>query len=217
MKLAEFKRELPEMKRRDSFFVTCKVPGFELDIQRYLNSGFRLVNHSMVLTCETPRNLAKPGDQHQIRRYVETDYASVLDLTLGAFTFSRFHRDQEIGIVKAEKIKQEWIISNLTSRTNTETFVVTEAKRPSNLLGYISCLTSETAFTIDLIAVKSEFRSRGLGRLLVSKAIEESIRRGHNINVGTQTDNPAVHLYESLGFSASTIESVLHYTHTWSA
>ena len=90
--------------------------------------------------------------------------------------------------------------------------VAEEGRQP---LGFITCLeksiNGHRYAVIDLLAVESNRRSKGIGRLLVSRMLEELAGRVDEVYVGTpQTNLPAVNLYASLGFKAVSLTLTLH-------
>jgi ribosomal protein S18 acetylase RimI-like enzyme len=198
------------MIHQGAFFLTCKVPS-ELNNQIYLDAGLKFINDLITYECTNPLLSPNQTCQYEVRRYQDKDYRHVLNVSSGAFRNSRFHQDERISFSKAEEIKSQWIISNLTSRNDVETFVVTSIESRETPIGYVSFLVTEFALIIDLIAIRNNFRRKGLGRLLVLQVLKEAQNRGLRVRVGTQSENPAAHLYLSLGFSPTSTESVFHY------
>lgn len=150
-----------------------------------------------------------------IRFYTKSDIPEILEISKNAFSKSRFHQDSRIGFEVAEKIKQEWILANLTTRENAITFVSKNSIGQIN--GFNSILIQDDRLVIDLIAVASEYRGQGIGRSLILKCQELSASTGKPVFVGTQADNPAIRLYESLGFSPNKVSCVWHDFHVSSS
>ncbi len=193
-----------------AFFLTCKVP-IAMNKNIYLDAGLKFINFLHTYECTNPSSSPNQNYQYEVRRYQEKDYHHVLKLTSGAFRNSRFHQDEKIGFSNAERIKRQWIISNLTSRNDVETFVISSIENREMPIGYVSFLVTDLALVIDLIAIQNDFRRKGLGRFLVLQVLTEAKNQGLGVRVGTQSGNPAVDLYLSLGFSPISIESVFHY------
>ena len=61
--------------------------------------------------------------------------------------------------------------------------------------GYVDNNTPELS-----IAVRPEFRGAGVGALLLTRLIEEAGRMYSTMCLSVRTDNPALHLYERMGF-----------------
>lgn len=53
------------------------------------------------------------------------------------------------------------------------------------------------------IALLPEFRNRGLGARLISQLIEEAGRAAIPLRLSVTAGNPAIHLYQRLGFVAT--------------
>jgi ribosomal protein S18 acetylase RimI-like enzyme len=150
-----------------------------------------------------------------IRFHAKSDIPKILEISKSAFSKSRFHQDSRIGFEVAEKIKQEWILANLTTRKNAITFVSQNSTGEVN--GFNSILIQDDRLIIDLIAVASEYRGQGVGRSLILKCQELSVSSGKPVFVGTQADNSAIRLYESLGFSSNDVSHVWHDFHSSSS
>jgi ribosomal protein S18 acetylase RimI-like enzyme len=61
--------------------------------------------------------------------------------------------------------------------------------------GYVDENTPELS-----VAIKPEYRGAGIGRLLISLALESALARYPGVCLSVSRDNPAVRLYESYGF-----------------
>ena len=69
------------------------------------------------------------------------------------------------------------------------------------LVGYVVARLEGSECHVDSIAVKPGFRGRGIGTRLLSEALEECKKRGARAAyLEVDVENPAVKLYEKLGF-----------------
>jgi ribosomal protein S18 acetylase RimI-like enzyme len=90
------------------------------------------------------------------------------------------------------------------------------AKKNRKAVGFIVCkivsLTRKCNFgSIDLMGVKPEERHRGIGGLLVNKALEWFVGLVPSVYVGTQIANiNALRLYTGLGFKPVYSEVTMH-------
>ena len=208
--LPHFALKIPRITASEPFLVTCKVP-ISINKTKYLETGFKFINNLETYEFNNSLPTLIQSCRYHVRRYEIEDLNEVLRITSGAFTYSRFHQDERIKFEVAEEIKRHWILANLGTRMNVDTFVITNIDNDKTPLGYVSFLVSESTLIIDLIAVSKNHRGKGLGRQLVSRVLTEANYRRLNVRVGTQSDNPAVNLYSTLGFSRTSIESVFHY------
>ena len=73
-------------------------------------------------------------------------------------------------------------------------------------------LTSDYNYgIIDLVGVSEDYRGKGIGSLLVSKALKWFSNYTNSVYVGTQAANiPAIRLYEKMGFHQVFSEATLH-------
>jgi ribosomal protein S18 acetylase RimI-like enzyme len=53
------------------------------------------------------------------------------------------------------------------------------------------------------IALLSEYRNGGIGRMLVQELLDEAARAGKPFRISVVKSNPALHLYERLGFKTT--------------
>jgi ribosomal protein S18 acetylase RimI-like enzyme len=60
------------------------------------------------------------------------------------------------------------------------------------------------------IALLPEHRQRGIGGLLMRELIEEASGKGTGVSIHVEVDNPAMHLYERLGFHHVETYGVYH-------
>lgn len=160
-------------------------------------------------------SMTRELNTESIRFHTKSDIPEILEISKNAFSMSRFHQDSRIGFEVAEKIKQEWILANLTTRGDAITLVSKNSIGEIN--GFNSILIQKDRLIIDLIAVSSEYRRQGVGRSLILKCQELSASSGKPVFVGTQADNPAIRLYESLGFSSNNVSYVWHDLHVSSS
>jgi ribosomal protein S18 acetylase RimI-like enzyme len=143
-----------------------------------------------------------------IREHKTSDIPEILKIAKGAFVYSRFHQDPRIKQSVADRIKSEWILSNLTKRDNAVTFVsITPAGKIS---GFNSILIESDQINIDLIAVGEDYRRKGVARSLILRCQELSTSIGKPILVGTQATNPATEIYKNLGFSIQRVTYIWH-------
>jgi ribosomal protein S18 acetylase RimI-like enzyme len=66
------------------------------------------------------------------------------------------------------------------------------------------------------IALLPEYRSGGIGTMLIQGLLDEAAGAGKPFRISVVRSNPALHLYERLGFK-TTGESVTHFMLEWAA
>jgi len=134
------------------------------------------------------------SDNPFIKLYNIEDYNGIVDVANHSFNADRFHKDSRISKSLANRIKIEWLESNLLKRRETVTFVYI-SPFDKKVLGFNSLLINKDSIAIDLIAVSSEFRRKGVATALINAGKKLAQDRGLRLIVGTQKDNLANSLY----------------------
>jgi ribosomal protein S18 acetylase RimI-like enzyme len=133
------------------------------------------------------------------------DEAGVRDVARTAFTLTRFHTDPNIDNVHADQIKEDWA-GNFFAGKRGEVMLV--YKQDGKVLGFNQVIVQDDLAIIDLIAVHSDARGRGVARAMIA-ALQTRYER---IKVGTQIVNaPSIGLYTAMGFEFSGASYVFHY------
>jgi ribosomal protein S18 acetylase RimI-like enzyme len=60
------------------------------------------------------------------------------------------------------------------------------------------------------IALMPEHRGKGLGRILLQEILDEAAASGRKVSIHVEQFNPALHLYQRLGFRPITTSGVYH-------
>ena len=134
------------------------------------------------------------GRDHGLRIAEVRDIEPCMAIARQSFTHDRFHTDPKFPNKQADDLKAHWIERNILEDT---VWVLGDPP-----MGFISIKDNR----IDLVAVDPEFQRLGFGR----KLIEHALMYHPEINVGTQVKNPALKLYEELGFEVVRTEDVYH-------
>lgn len=136
----------------------------------------------------------------------------LMEISRRLFKTNHFHADPYLPIDKSDEIYARWI-SNSLNNSKCKVFVV---RIDGNISGFISCKVENingvySYGVIDLIGVKNEYRSKGLGTLLISKALEWFSKSTNSVYVGTQASNiPAIRTFQKTGFKIINSECDLH-------
>lgn len=89
-----------------------------------------------------------------------------------------------------------------------DNFYIFLCVRDNRLIGYIDCSKGTGTNEVMDIRVLPEYRSQGIGALLLRKAL--FINRGNRLVLTVDTDNaPANHLYEKLGFQEISMNNLI--------
>ena len=194
-------------------FIYAKVSTASLSACRFLEEmGFKLMDTNVVF--DKP---AAPGQKLRgncaLRLAVPEDREQVVELAGRNFAFSRFHLDDAIPKMVADRIMAEWA-GNFFSGNRGNQMVV--ALTGEKIVGFTQLLRRGGKTTvIDLIGVDKGQRQKGIASDMIAFA-ESQCSDCDRIWVGTQVANiPSMRLYEKMGFRIFVSRYVFHY-HTFS-
>jgi dTDP-4-amino-4,6-dideoxy-D-galactose acyltransferase len=194
-----------QLAAKRNAFVFAKVPVSEVgQLERFVATGFRLVDTHVVLECTGARH----AEQKDVRTATVADHETVLAIAERAFGWSRFHRDPRFPRELADRVKRAWAENCLTGKRGEEVLVVVDQGRPA---GFLAVVKAGDAAVIDLVAVHPERRGRRLGETLTQAFAARWAKRAERLRVGTQIANTAaMRLYERMGFRVAEAKYVLH-------
>jgi ribosomal protein S18 acetylase RimI-like enzyme len=188
-------------------FIDAKASVEDLSSVKHLEDlGFRLIDTNVQLIRKAQRiNFSKIGTRFAL----ESDENMVRQLAGSSFTQSRFHIDREISGKIANKIKSEWA-ANFFLKKRGEWMVVSEIN--GVLVGFLQLLKKDhSTIVIDLIAVSPSFQGKGIGKSMISFAIQNCTAVIPNVIVGTQIANMnSLKTYNNLGFRTTSAQYVFH-------
>ncbi|MBQ1455826.1 MAG: GNAT family N-acetyltransferase [Thermoguttaceae bacterium] len=122
---------------------------------------------------------------------------------------SRFAKDPRLA-PKVGELYDLWIENGL-SAPDCSIIGAYDDRKDRTLRAMVSFKLVEDIGIIELIAVDSHCRHRGIGRTLLALAIDILFQQGGSrVGLRTQKTNPACRLYEFLGFSVGYVRNVWH-------
>ena len=138
----------------------------------------------------------------------EGDRAALERLVLTCGTYSRFNIDPLFTNQEYRKLYLTWW-GNLLAGKHT----VLLAKRAREILGLITLRLDKKKAHVDLFAIMPETQGKGLGKLLLQKAMQLAGEKGmETITLSTQSDNKnAMKLYRNLGFQIQRETMIYHW------
>lgn len=192
-------------------FVSAKTAPDDIGaIELLTEAGFRLIDTNLVFAkrLEGRHTLPEPVSGVEIRNARPEEREAVMAVASEAFVCSRFHLDPRIGPEVADRIKAGWA-ENYFSGERGDAMVV--ALVDGVVAGFLQLLFSRPVLTIDLVAVASAFKGRGMASRMIRFA-EASCGEFGEERVGTQLANtPSIALYHKLGFRLAEGKYVFHY------
>jgi dTDP-4-amino-4,6-dideoxy-D-galactose acyltransferase len=186
-------------------FFQAKVPAQRVDrVGELEDAGFRTIDVNITLRREAGNTAREPAVG--VRDAGPDDRTTVVEIATRDYAVSRFHLDPEIPDAVASAIKHDWIDNFFLGQRGDRLLVVDSDGEP---VGFELVLETAEASVIDLIAVASAARGKGVGGALVSGLLQ--VRPDRPVLVGTQVANVgALRFYERLGFTVQRTQFVLH-------
>jgi dTDP-4-amino-4,6-dideoxy-D-galactose acyltransferase len=195
---------LVEKTRAKGFsYITCRLYSQQVSYTQILESlSFYLTDIGVTFEMRTDKFLLKTRDHTLdnglvVRTALRNDIPKLKKMSTSLFTDSRFYHDPFFSKKEADTLFQAWIENSVLGDAADIFYYVPDK-------GFITCkkMNAKTG-EIKLIGVEKKFRSKGVGSLLMEKAVEWF--KAHDIavvNVRTQLKNmDAVNFYVKLGFS----------------
>ena len=191
----------------ENCFIDAKASVEDLSAVKHLEDlGFRLIDTNVQLVRKSePINI-----QDSSSRFAhDTDANSVREVAGSSFTQSRFHLDQKIPREIADLVKSEWA-GNFFLNKRGEWMVVSEIN--GIVVGFLQLLKkNDSTIVIDLIAVAPGHQGIGIGKSMISFAIQNCLEGYPTVIVGTQIANTnSLKTYNNLGFRTSSAQYVFH-------
>lgn len=195
-----------DWKAAGQWLVSARVDTSDIAACRELNSaGFECIETLVTLEAPLPATLDMPDDVIPVG---VAERQACLDIARTAFSFDRFHADARVAREAADRLKETWVKNSLDGRAE----VVLSALDHGRAVGFVTCLSSDDAGVIDLIAVVRGQQGRGIGKRLVQAAKAYFAGRKALMRVGTQEANRAsLALYQGQGF----VRVRTQYTYHW--
>ena len=196
--------------RTEPIFVTAKVKARDVTATCYLEDlGFRMIDAA--LTFEVGQITVSSIAGH-VRFANAGDRSTVARIASDSFVYSRFHLDPAFPDPLGSQIKSAWA-ENFFAGKRGDCMVVAEDH--GMVAGFLLLILTPNALVIDLIAVAPHATRKGLARAMIQFAAIHGTGNGEKnlrLRVGTQAANlPSARLYESLGFSLTEAQFVLHH------
>lgn len=108
----------------------------------------------------------------------------------------------QVCLIENETFSLPWSYTSFSETVDRADTIYLVAEEKGRILGYLGIWKSLDEGEITNVAVKEEFRRRGIGRLLLSNALDIAGKTGiMNLVLEVRFSNlAAIRLYESMGF-----------------
>lgn len=174
--------------------------------------GFHLANIRVTYVLEKSKEYNKIGKNYNFRQGNKNDILWLIKVSRDAYTNSRYYFDKNFSKEICDKFYIAWVKKIANSMSQKEKIFILEKSKKA--VAYIGSIEVGDAVEIELIAVDSAFRGRGIGKKIVREFIRHYQKVGQRrFRVVTQGRNiAALRLYQSCGFIIT--EEQLDY-HKW--
>ena len=154
-------------------------------------------------------NKFSPSKIEDVRPFRKEDLSEdMVDLAIASGIYSRFRKDKKIPIAKFEELYRMWLLNSINKQIAEEVFI---SVKNDSVSGFITVGAKQKVGNIGLIAVKEEFKGKGIGKSLMASAEKFVVEKFDKIEVVTQQENvPACKLYEACGYKLESKEYVYH-------
>lgn len=107
-----------------------------------------------------------------------------------------------VSLLEKEIFSQPWSCQGFLDALNQENAIFLVAEVEGEIAGYCGMYCAADEGEITNVAVREAFRNKGIGQLLVCKALEEARNAGITMVIlEVRVSNAgAIHVYEKLGF-----------------
>jgi ribosomal protein S18 acetylase RimI-like enzyme len=169
--------------------------------------GFTLIDTSLRFIL--PRPDAPKRNAPDIMFATPDMAEAVGEIAARSFVHDRFHRDPAIVDSVADGLKRSWATNFFSGKRGDWMVVACTRDRPAGFLQLLRL--PDGALVIDLIAVATAERGRGVAPAMIAFACKNCECAGP-ILVATQVGNtPSVRLYEKIGFRLDAAHYVFHH------
>jgi ribosomal protein S18 acetylase RimI-like enzyme len=204
-----------ESKRKNFDLVFVRVPMDDMLTVIALERAGAILTDVLMTLQKDLDDFSDPNieiDGVDVTEASKEDVRSLCEIGRKVFKFDHFHSDPALPTYLCDELYVEWIKNSLQGLADK----VLVAKRNQRAVGFITCkiesITQKCKFGfIDLIGVEPEEGSKGIGGLLINKALNWFIKFVPSVYVGTQVRNiGAMRLYTRLGFKPVYSEATMH-------
>lgn len=202
------------LREKQPAFYYAKLPTGAVAQLRVLSQlGFYVVDVSVTLERQPSNDTEQVGKSSGlIRDYDAERHHDLARIAAECFVYSRFHLDPQIDTGTANRIKRAWVENCMSGKRGDRLLVAEPQERAVGFLALMNIRDNgQSVQVIDLIGVERDSQGRGIGRALVTYAVQHAGPTADVIRVGTQAANvPSLRLYENSGFRVVGTHYVLH-------
>ena len=195
--IEKLRSSIETLFNKGSECIYVEIPKNKQSLIKYCNKqNFFLADKKLILKKD---KLTNRNNLENIKEFIsKKSLSQIFDITDEISLVSRFHKDPKFRPL-AKNLYRQWVENAIFHHYCDKYFIYFEKHSP---LGIIILKSKNKKMFIDLFGVHKDFRRKGIGTNLITKA--ESWTRGNNFNslyVPTQLNNKiALKTYRKTGF-----------------
>jgi ribosomal protein S18 acetylase RimI-like enzyme len=194
-KKSYFIKEFRKLKK--PFFLTIKSRN---KISLKDQKKFKINFCSKLIKFEKKYKLQQ-SSVYKCRSATNKDLNKIKKIALENSSNSRFVKDNLFPKKFRKNFRYSWL-NNFFKKKRGDYLIVCGYKK--NILGFVLLLKKIKSYQIDLIVVKKDKQSKGVGSSLINYINKRFLRAGVKLVAGTQSDNnKAINFYKNSGFIRS--------------
>ncbi len=196
---------------QEPVFIFTKINPIAFNHIKFVeDNGFYLIDTNIILQknnlSATPPSFF--NNNININFAMEEDLEQTKELAANSFIYSRFHLDKRFVKKIADKVKEEWVANYFKGKRGDKMVV---AKKGNKVIGFLQLIIKNKQLIIDLIAVDSNSRRKGVAAQMINFATL-NIPNINSVLVGTQLANiPSINFYQKLNFKFLDAKYIFHY------
>jgi len=199
------KAHIEEAKNRSYKYLIIRLKDFQCrELLLLTKHGFYISDIGITLKAFLKEIVVTQSSRYPVREATLKDIEPLKRIIPGLFIQSRFYNDPFFSKRDADLIFSKWIENSIKKEAADIVFIIPKK-------AFITCKKKGSTGEISLIGVKKGEEGKGLGKALVSRAVEWfKDNQINSIQVRTQLKNTrALNFYESLGFKIDAYDIVM--------
>lgn len=184
--------------------VIAKVEAGKIEeIEKLQNDGFILKDTLIRFSIE--RISTKKLEKSKLVSLAKKqDLKYLKKIAKSSFRKSHFYKNKNLEISKIDALYEKWILNKFEAKNNIYVY-----KEENIIKGFLLAIENQSEAKIDLIAVDSKFKGKGIGKELILNFFQSNISK--KSYVGTQITNiAAMRLYEKVGYKIFDFTYIFH-------
>lgn len=173
------------------------------EVEKLQNDGFVLKDTLIRFSIESiqKKNLER---NKLIFLAKKQDLKVIKEIAKNSFRKSHFYKNKDLEISKIDALYEKWILNKFEDKNNIYIY-----KEEDIIKGFLLAIENQSEAKIDLIAVDSRFKGKGIGKELILNFFQSNISK--KSYVGTQITNiAAMKLYEKVGYKIFDFTYIFH-------